>query len=267
MAEPGATNSEITASRPPYRFTPSGEPNQGDVGLWHDSYQRQRSLTHRGFQNVCRRDSLVSSDSAREGEMPAGVAITREDYTAAELRRAAARTDDANAARRMLALAQVMDGKTRGEAAACCGMDRQTLRDWVHRYNAEGLDGLCDRSAPGARPRLSPEQGREVAELVRQGPNLAEHGVVRWRRADLARMIEQRYGVTLAERSVGALLHRLGFRRISVRPRAPQQDAATQAAHKKTLPIWSQPASHCARAASRSNFGGRMKPGSASREP
>src|SRR6266480_2381290 len=124
-------------------------------------YQRQRSLTHRGFQNVCRRDSLVSSDSAREGEMPAGVAITREDYTAAELRRAAARTDDANAARRMLALAQVMDGKTRGEAAACCGMDRQTLRDWVHRYNAEGLDGLCDRSAPGARPRLSPEQGRE----------------------------------------------------------------------------------------------------------
>src|SRR6266705_2886974 len=66
-------------------------------------YQRQRSLTHRGFQNVCRRDSLVSSDSAREGEMPAGVAITREDYTAAELRRAAARTDDANAARRMLA--------------------------------------------------------------------------------------------------------------------------------------------------------------------
>src|SRR6266702_2859950 len=92
MAEPGATNSEITASRPPYRFTPSGEPNQGDVGLWHDSYQRQRSLTHRGFQNVCRRDSLVSSDSAREGEMPAGVAITREDYTAARLRRAAAWT-------------------------------------------------------------------------------------------------------------------------------------------------------------------------------
>jgi transposase len=199
--------------------------------------------------------------------MPAAVAITRKDYTAAQLRRAAARTDDANAARRMLALAQVMDGKTRGEAAASCGMDRQTLRDWVHRYNAEGLDGLCDRSAPGATPRLSPEQRGEVAELVRQGPNLAEHGVVRWRRADLARVIEQRYGVTLAERSVGALLHRLGFRRISVRPRAPRQDGATQDAHKKTLPIWLQPASHHARAASRSNSGGRMKPASASREP
>ena len=80
------------------------------------------------------------------------------------------------------------------------------LGDWVHRYNAEGLAGLSDRSAPGARPRLSVEQMREVAELVRQGPSLAEHGVVRWRRIDLSRVIAQRYGVTLAERSVGDLL-------------------------------------------------------------
>ena len=106
-----------------------------------------------------------------------------------------------------------------------------------------------------------------MAELVRNGPDLVEHGVVRWRRIDLARVIEQRYGVKFAERSIGDLLRRLGFRRISVRPRCPEQDAAMQEAHKKTLPIWSQPASHCARAASRSNFGGRMKPASASREP
>ena len=74
--------------------------------------------------------------------MSAAVAITRTDYTAAQLRRAAARTDDANAARRMLAVALVVEGKPRAEAAATCGMDRQTLRDWVHRYNAEGLEGL-----------------------------------------------------------------------------------------------------------------------------
>ncbi len=199
--------------------------------------------------------------------MPAAVAITRKDYTAAELRRAATRTKDADAARRTLALAHVMDGKSRGEAAAVCGMDRQTLRDWVHRYNAEGLDGLSDRSAPGARPRLSSAQEAEVAELVRQGPNLAEHGVVRWRRADLARVIKQRFGVTLAERSVGALLYRLGFRRISVRPRPPRQEVAAQEAHKKTLPTWSQPAFRNTRAASRSRSGGRMKRASASREP
>jgi transposase len=121
-------------------------------------------------------------------------------------------------------------------------MDRQTLRDWVHRYNAEGLEGLSDRTAPGPVPRLSLEQAREVADLVRKGPNQAEHGVVRWRRIDLSHVIEQRYGVKLAERSVGELLHRLGFRRISVRPRSPEQDPALQDAHKKTSPHWSPPA-------------------------
>jgi transposase len=165
----------------------------------------------------------------------------------------------------MLALALVLEGKSREEAARSCGMDRQVLRDWVHRYNAEGLSGLRNRTAPGARPRLSAEQEREVAELVRKGPDLTTHGVVRWRRIDLSRMIEQRYGVKLAERSVGSLLHRLGFRRLSVRPRNPKQDAATQEAHKKTFQIWSQPASLCTRAASRSSSGGRTRPVSASK--
>ena len=159
----------------------------------------------------------------------------------------------------MLALALVLEGKSRGEAARCCGMDRQILRDWVHRYNAEGLKGLRNRVAPGAKPRLSLEQQREVSELVRQGPDLAEHGVVRWRRIDLSRVIEQRYGVKLAERSVGALLRRLGFRRLSVRPRCPTQDAASQEAHKKTFPIWSQPPSRRMRTASPSSFGGKMR--------
>jgi len=197
--------------------------------------------------------------------MPAAVSIARRDYSSTELRREAKRSDDADVARRMLALALVLEGKSRGEAARSCGMDRQILCDWVHRYNAEGLAGLRNRTAPGARPRLSAEQEREVAELVRKGPDLAEHGVVRWRRIDLSRVIEQRYGVTLAERSVGSLLHRLGFRRISVRPRSPRQDAAAQEAHKKTFPTWSQPASRRTRAASRSNSGGRTKPGSGSK--
>jgi transposase len=199
--------------------------------------------------------------------MVAAVAITRTDHSAAQLRAAAQQTNNADAARRMLALALVLEGKSRTEAATCCGMDRQILCDWVHRYNAEGLEGLHNRTAPGAKSRLSPEQEHEVAELVRQGPDLAEHGVVRWRRIDLAHVIEQRYGVKLAERSVGDLLHRLGFRRLSVRPRCPEQDAAIQETHKKTLPIWSLPSSRRRRAASRSSSGGRTRPASASKGP
>lgn len=162
------------------------------------------------------------------------IAITRTEFDAAGFRQAAARAKDADAARRMLALALVLDGRTRTEAAQTCGMDRQTLRDWVHRYNEQGLVGLSDRKAPGPVPRLSAEQQAEVAALVRSGPDLAEHGVVCWRRADLSQVIEARYGVQLAERSVGVLLARLGFRHISVRPHNPAQDPAAIEAHKKT---------------------------------
>ena len=168
--------------------------------------------------------------------MAVAVGITRTDLDAAGLRRAAGRSRDAAAARRMLALALVLEGKSRTEAAQAAGMDRQTLRDWVHRYNQAGLAGLSDRHGGGTRPLLSSEQEAEVSEWVRQGPDLAEQGVVRWRRADLARAIEARFGVVLAERSISDVLRRLGFRRLVARSRHPGHDAAAQASFNATSP-------------------------------
>ncbi len=137
----------------------------------------------------------------------------------------------------MLALALVMEGTSRTEAALAAGMDRQTLCDWVHRYTEEGLAGLTDRHGEvGPKRLLSPGQEAEVAEWVRRGPDLAEHGGVRWRRADLARAIAARFGVVLAERSISTVLRRLGFRRLVPRPRHPGHDAAAQASFKATSP-------------------------------
>ena len=150
------------------------------------------------------------------------VAITRRELDAGGLRREAGRCRDARAARRMLALALVLEGASRAEAARAAGMDRQTLRDWVHRYNAEGLAGLRDRRRPGPRPRLTPEQEAELEGVVERGPDPDRDGVVRWRRVDLQALIEARYGVALHERSVGKVLRRLGFARISVRPETPE---------------------------------------------
>ena len=192
--------------------------------------------------------------------MPRALTVTRKDFTAADLRAAAGRGDDADATRRMLALALVLEGYKRGEAGKLCGMDRQTVRDWVLRYNAEGIAGLCNRIASGPKPRLTPEQEAMVADLARQGPDHAVDGVVRWRRVDLARVIKTQFNVTLAERSVGAMLRRLGFRRLPVRSLHPQQDPMAQEAHKKTLPIWSTPQSPNMRAQNRSKSGGKTKP-------
>src|SRR3954469_20365302 len=135
------------------------------------------------------------------------VAITREGLDAGELRREAGRC---RYARRMLALALVLEGASREVAARCAGMDRQTLRDWVHRYNAEGLAGLHDRHRSGREPRLTPGQEAELVAAVERGPDPDRDGVVRWRRVDLKALIEARFGVRLHERSVAKVLRRLG---------------------------------------------------------
>lgn len=197
--------------------------------------------------------------------MGAAVAITRLDLTAGELRRAARKEKNSTVARRILALALVLEGSDRKKAAENCGMDRQTLRDWVHRYNAEGLAGLRSRQLMGPRSRLTTEQQAELAALVEAGPDPEQHGVVRWRRVDLRDELERRFGVKLHERSVGKVLARLGYRRLSVRPRHPQADEAAQEAFKKTLLRPSRHRSPLTPKASRSKFGFRTRRGSASR--
>jgi transposase len=159
----------------------------------------------------------------------------------------------------MLALAMVLDGADRTSAAKTCGMDRQTLRDWVHRYNAAGLTGLRNRKSSGRPPTLTAAQKAVLVELVEKGPDPARHKVVRWRRCDLADELERLFGVKLHERSVGDLLASLGYRRLSVRPQHPQADEAAQEAFKKTSPQRSQQNSPIMPRESRSKSGSRTR--------
>jgi transposase len=197
--------------------------------------------------------------------MGVAVSITRLDLTASELRKAASGEKNSAAARRILALALVLDGLGRKTAAETCGMDRQTLRDWVHRYNAAGLAGLRNLKSPGRGSKLTARQQAELAELVEAGPDPAVHGVVRWRRVDLRDELQRRFGVALHERSVGKVLAKLGYRKLSVRPRHPQADEEAQETFKKTSPRQSRRKSPIAPKASRSKSGSKMRPGSANR--
>ena len=167
--------------------------------------------------------------------MPAAVRL-REDYSAEELRGLARRSKTVNQSRRLLSLAAVREGMDRGSAARIGGMDRQTLRDWVHRFNASGPEGLIDHWTDGPKPRLSAEQLTEFATLVEAGPDREKDGVVRWRRIDLKRVIAERFGVDFHPRYVGKLLKKLGFSHMSARPRHPAQDERIIEAFKKKLP-------------------------------
>src|ERR1700743_1673656 len=130
-------------------------------------YQRLCWLTHRGFPNRCWTDS---SWRGRICAMPSAVRL-REDYSAKELRALARRSKDVNQSRRLLSLAAVRDGMDRGSAAKIGGMDRQTLRDWVHRFNGSGPQGLVDNWTEGPKPRLSAEQLSQFAQIVGVRPD------------------------------------------------------------------------------------------------
>ena len=169
--------------------------------------------------------------------MGAAVKITRGEHTASDLRQMSRSANDSRATQRLLALALIIEGKDRKSAAQMCGMDRQTLRDWVHRYNEHGVAGLYDRKSTGAPRRLTTEQHEIIRTWVENGPDADTEGIVRWRRVDLKKKIETEFGVTYDERTVGTLLRKLGFARLSVRPQHPKANQADQDAFKKTLPI------------------------------
>lgn len=169
------------------------------------------------------------------------IAVTRQEFSADELRALAAATRDGAVVRRLLAIALILEGRSRAEAAGLNGMDRQTLRDWVHRYNDAGISGLSSRVIPGRPGALNEAQLAELRTVVLEGPDPERHQVIRWRCADLRDEISARWSVTLHERSVGRLLHRLGMTRLQPRPHHPQKDAAAQETYKK-IP---QPGSRC----------------------
>jgi len=140
--------------------------------------------------------------------MAAAVGL-RDDFTAAALRRLAQSRREGGQVRRLLALALVLEGRSRTEAAEQSGMQRQTLRDWVHRYNAQGIEGLKSRKSPGATPHLTEAQRAELKALVVKGPDLAVHKVVRWRCQDLQAEVARRFAVTVHESTIGKWLNQL----------------------------------------------------------
>ena len=192
--------------------------------------------------------------------MSAAVKITRTEHTAEQLRALAANSKNVAQARRLLAIAMVLEGASRLDAARQAGMDRQTLRDWVHRYNKAGVDGLVSRTAPGAKPKLTKAQMAELRELVIAGPDPETHKVVRWRCVDLRAEVARRFSVTVDEATIGKWLRKLGLTRLQPRPFHPKKDPAAQEAFKKTSAPASMKSCRPVPTTGRSRSGFRMKP-------
>jgi len=163
----------------------------------------------------------------------------RDDFDGPALRVLAKATKGAAHARRLLAVAEIYDGGARSDAARIGGVGLQTVRDWVLRFNAHGPDGLIGGKAPGNRPKLDAAQRKALAAIVASGPIPAVHGVVRWRLVDLAQWIFEEFGLSLSETTVSRELKRLGFVKLSARPRHyAQNELAVEAFKKVSQPSW-----------------------------
>ena len=114
------------------------------------------------------------------------------------------------------------------------------IRDWVLHFNADGPEGLIDRKAPGAVPKLNDEQREALAARVDAGPNPATDGVVRWRLKDLAGWIGDSYAISLDERTVSRELKAMGFVKLTARPRHHAQEEGVIDDFKKNSPSWSR---------------------------
>jgi transposase len=175
----------------------------------------------------------------KRGAFAMGQAIAvRTDYTATEVRLLAKQAKDAAQARRLLAIAAVLDGSSWAEAATNAGMDRQTLRDWVIRFNEQGPDGLVNIPSPGAPPKLNDTHKAFLARIVHKGPIPAIHGVVRWRACDLIMRLHEAFGLSVSDDTVYRALKDLCFSHVSARPRAYKQDAEAMETFKKTPSAW-----------------------------
>jgi transposase len=158
----------------------------------------------------------------------------RKDRSAVSLRKLAKTEADARVSRRILAIANALSGMSRKEAAEAAGMDRQTLRDWVARYNAHGLDGLADRWGEGRPPVLSVQEQADLVTIVMSGSDPEASGLSAYTLEDLAVICAERFGKRLHPWSVGRLLHRLGLSRQKTRPSHPMKDPAEAEAFKKS---------------------------------
>ena len=160
----------------------------------------------------------------------------RLDFDAPDLRRLARTSRDANQARRLLALATIYAGGTRTQAADIGGVGLQIVRDWVVRFNADGPAGLLDRKAPGQPARLQDEHRRALAGLIEAGPIPAVHGVVRWRLVDLVQWLWDAFKITVSQTTLGRVLNKMGYRKLSARPRHHAQRPEAAAVFKKSSP-------------------------------
>jgi len=161
-------------------------------------------------------------------------ALIHHDHPEA-LVRASRRSQSGRVSQRLLAIRDIMLGRSRRWVCEQYGVSRENLRHWVAWYNEEGSVGLADAQRSGRPPKLNAAQLAALKERVSTPPDIGQDGIGRWRAADVQQLIKREYGVEYRSLTgVSQLLHRLEQAWISGRPQHPAQAVDAVASFKKT---------------------------------
>lgn len=173
----------------------------------------------------------------------------RDDFSSTQVRAFARSARDADQVRRLLAMAAILDGGSRSDAAKVGGVTLQIVRDWVLRFNAQGPEGLETRKAPGPKTILDDSHRLALADMIEAGPIPAVLGVVRWRIIDLVQWLWDEFKVSISKQALGHELRTMGYRKLSARPRHQGQRPEDIAAFKKSSPpVWRKSEGACPKA-------------------
>jgi transposase len=160
----------------------------------------------------------------------------RSDLSSTDLRRLARGERDGRVSRRMLAIANALEGMSRAQAARLAGMDRQTLRDWVIRYNEAGVEGLGDRWGAGRPVAVSEGELAVVKAKILEGSCRSGDAAPPLRIVDVADLIAARTGVRYSLSGAHRLMRTLDLSYQKTRPSHPKADPAARARFKKLCP-------------------------------
>ena len=154
-------------------------------------------------------------------------------HTVKELQKLYRTEKNARFARRIHGVYLACKGLSCPEIMEITGSGRRTIQQWVHQYNAGGIDALEDSPRPGQPTKLPRDKERAFCQRIEAGPT-AKDDVSVFNGWVIARILEKEFGAKYSLWGTYHLLYRLGYCCLCPRPQHEKADPQLQEEFKKT---------------------------------
>lgn len=160
-----------------------------------------------------------------------------ENCSEEELRAAADCAPTLKSHRRMMAILSIIKGFDPEIVAELYGVGQATIRNWIKRFNASGIDGLIERKSSGAPRKIPLEKTDKLRQIIKD-PKLANE--THWTAKKFHGYLKSEYQIDAGYSTVLRWLHEQDFRLKVPQPWPDRQDEEQRDAFKQKLQTWLQ---------------------------